>query len=80
MELSQANLNLQECILHDHIYNVVVMLIIVVVFFDVSPTREQSPRKAVHMARGNINPITLEVMDQFSPSKVGGTFMLPWQW
>ena len=31
-----------------------------------------SPCKAVGLARGNINPLTHEVMDTFSPSKVLG--------
>ena len=30
-----------------------------------------SPRKAVGMARGNINPLNHAVMDSYSPSKVG---------
>lgn len=52
---------------------VVVCCGLLLLFFDVCGTREKSPRKAVHMARGNINPITLEVMDMYSPSKVGET-------
>lgn len=32
--------------------------------------RPSSPRKAVGMARGNINPLNQAVMDSYSPSKV----------
>ncbi len=35
-----------------------------------------SPRKAVGMARGNVNPITHEVMADYSPSKVSSLLML----
>ncbi len=32
--------------------------------------RYNSPSKQVGLARGNINPLTLETMDTFSPAKV----------
>ena len=47
----------------------------VLVFLDESfCIREHSPKKAIHMARGNINPITMEVIDAYSPSKVSASF------
>lgn len=30
----------------------------------------QSPRKVVHMARGNIDPISMKKLDDYSPAKV----------
>lgn len=51
-------------------YKEILFVICVVCWFLTLVVRLSSPRKAVGMARGNINPLNQAVMDTYSPSKV----------
>ena len=46
------------------------MLHSITVILNIIIFSQSSPSKQVGLARGNINPLTMEIMDTYSPSKV----------